>query len=363
MDHSKAYIHYKDPAVEPEVPNEQQLQSDIQSLITKIQQHNFSIHRHGFRGTHVKTQGVLKGRFSILPDLPRELAQGICGPENSGRDHDVAIRFANEPSFLDDDRKPGPRGCGMRVFDVHGSHLDPIGDETKTQDFTFNNAPVLELRDVKTTVEIFSVREKYFMEGEKGKEKIGQIVGKRQDGTLQLAPTKLPNRHFMSYTFYSQSAFRWGDYVCKYAIVPDTILQDKLEKLQMDESKDPEQHSLWLREFFKENDAVFDFKVQLCENIEEQSVEDTGTEWDDKKYPFRVVAKLTFPKGQDSFSHQRRTFWEDRLKLNVWYGLDAHQPLGSVNRLRKELYKVSQRNRADINVQELVDIKSVDDIP
>jgi hypothetical protein len=82
MSNSEKLVHYDDPGVEPPIPNEEELINDIISLIHRVQSHNFSMHRHGFRGTHVKTQGVVKGELTILPDLSDELAQGLCSPAN-----------------------------------------------------------------------------------------------------------------------------------------------------------------------------------------------------------------------------------------------------------------------------------------
>lgn len=171
------YVRANDPAVEPEVPNEEELQEQIQQIISRVQDHNFSMHRHGMRAIHVKTQGIVKGTFTVAPVLPEHLAQGISSPATAKQPHPVAIRFANEPSFMQDDRALGPRGCGMKVFNVEGSFMDPAGEGTKTQDFTFNNAPVLELRDVKTCVEVFTVQEAHFREPER----IAPEMKKRKD--------------------------------------------------------------------------------------------------------------------------------------------------------------------------------------
>ena len=54
------------------------------------------------------------------------------------------MRCANEPFKIDPDTVPGPRGIGMKIF---------LEGET-TQDILMNNAPILELTDVKTTKEI-----------------------------------------------------------------------------------------------------------------------------------------------------------------------------------------------------------------
>jgi hypothetical protein len=86
-------------------------------------------------------------------------------------------------------------------------------------------------------------------------------------------------------------------------------------------------------------------------------------EWDEEKFPFKTVAQLVFPRGQDSSDSARRTFWEDKMKLNIWYGLRDHQPLGSVNRLRKRLYQESQEFRSKLNNTEAVYVNSIDQIP
>lgn len=358
---SEPYVKFDDEGVEPKIENESELQNQLFDIIRRTQEHNFSMHRHAMRATHVKTQAIVKGQLTILPDLPAELAQAIASPDNAKRAHSVAIRFANEPSFLQDDRAPGPRGCGMKVFDVSGNFMDSHGSKTKTQDLTFNNAPLLELRDVKTTVEIFTIRERHFREPEK----IGPELDKRSDRSLQKAPMQLPNQHFLSYTMYSQSAYRWGPYVVKYALFPTGEYQAALEKShKITGSSSPEQHSEWLREWFRgTQDATYDLRVQLCQNLRAQSVEDASLAWDETAFPYQTVGKVVLPAGQDVFSSDRRTFWDDHMKLNVWYGLEEMRPLGSVNRLRKELYQRSAGFRGHINAAEYTDVSSVDQIP
>jgi hypothetical protein len=331
-------VRYDEPGVEPSIDNEAELTQEIHSLINRVQGHNFSMHRHGFRGTHVKVQGLVKGTLTV-PELPEELAQGICAKPAA---YDVAMRYANEPSFLQDDRAPGPRGCSMKVF------------SSPTQDFTFNNAPILELRDLATTIEIFRIREKHFREPEK----IAGAIKQRKDKDLQMAPSQLPNQHFLSYTMYSQSAYRWGPYVVKYALFPTS----KVPETPVTNDSDPEQHSQWLQEYFARNEMLYDLRVQLCEDIKQQPVEDASVQWNEDKYPFRTVAQVKFP-SQDSFDSARRSFWDDHMKLNVWAGSDEHRPLGSVNRLRKSLYQESQKKRAKLNNITLDDVKTLDQIP
>jgi hypothetical protein len=248
----------------------------------------------------------------------------------------------------------------MKVFDVDGSGkpLDEAGEKTKTQDFTLNNAPLLELTDLPTTLEIVGAERNF-----DNPEGLKAELNKRKDKDLQFAPATLSNQNFMSYTMYSQSAYRYGDYVVKYALFPTAKVQQVLaEKAKITDDSDMDQHSKWPQEYFQQNDAKFDFRVQLCRNLNEQSVEDCSKIWDEEKYPFETVAKVKLPKGQDVLDSKRRAFWDDHMKLNVWYGMEAHQPLGSANRSRKRLYQASVARRAKINATDVELVGSIEQI-
>ena len=84
--------------------------------------------------------------------------------------------------------------------------------------------------------------------------------------------------------------------------------------------------------------------------------------WDEATAPYQTIATVEFPP-QDALSAQRRVFWEDRMKLNPWDALTEHQPLGSINRLRKTVYEMSAKHRASINATEIRRVDSVDEIP
>jgi hypothetical protein len=111
-------------------------------------------------------------------------------------------RFANEPSFVLPDNTNAPRGLGMKVFGVKGDRILDDQDQVRldTQDFLWNNAPMVELTDVKTTLEIQRLREKYYDDHTQLKK---ELV-KRRDAAKQLAPGQLPNTYLLGGTMYSQ---------------------------------------------------------------------------------------------------------------------------------------------------------------
>lgn len=114
--------------------------------------------------------------------------------------------------------------------------------------------------------------------------------------------------HIESLRMHSQGAHRYGDYIVKYSLVPSSSTQ--IEAFNQKVDPNSESSTIlrdWLKTFYAANTASYLFQVQLLENLQDQSVENLGTEWDSQKYPLQTVAKLEVPP-QDSFIHARKTF-------------------------------------------------------
>lgn len=155
-----SYLQWDAPGVENPRADEDAKATQIGETMNKMQQHNLGQHGHAFRATHVKTQGIVKGKLAVLRHLPIHLQQGLF--KTPGKSHDVAARYANEPVFLQADHEPGPRGLSMRIFGAEGERLEGADPDATSQDFFFNNAPMIELTDIDTCLEIMQIREKYF---------------------------------------------------------------------------------------------------------------------------------------------------------------------------------------------------------
>ena len=247
-----------------------------------------------------------------------------------------------------------------------------------TQDIEFNSTPALDLATAKTTREIVGLRIKY---GNDQSELYKQLEA-RDDTELQKYRDTVRNTHLESTRQYSQTAYRFGDYVCKYCLVPSSETQKKL----YEETVKPDQHesnilSKWLQNFHGAHDAEYLLQFQLCENLEDQPVEYAGKVWDAEKYPWQTVAKLVIPK-QDSFNYELKTFWEDHMRVDPWHGLKTLQPLGSPNRLRRVgtcfcpltlstsnadrlvlVYPASSALRRKMNGRKERHVKSMDELP
>lgn len=98
-----------------------------------------------------------------------------------------------------------PRGLSMKLFNVQGETIDPEKyGSTNTQDIMMNNAPMLELTDLDTTLEIFSLREKYWRDPNGLKKELA----KRSDTSKQLAPGMLPSKPILGMEMFSQCEWR-----------------------------------------------------------------------------------------------------------------------------------------------------------
>lgn len=239
-----------------------------------------------------------------------------------------------------------PRGMSMKVFGVKGKRIDTenYGD-SDTQDLMFNNAPMLELTDLDTTLEIFTLREKYWREPNQLKLELA----KRSDRSKQFAPGTLPAKPVLGMEMFTQSAFRFGPYVAHLSLEPIAEEQQPFKDASAYSSSESftvlRDH---IDEYYKKHAARYNLRAQFSSDLKQQPVEDASTAWDEFYSPWHNLATITFPP-QETFSDERRTWWDDKIALSPFNGLDEHRPLGSVNRLRKQVYDASRRHRAKKN--------------
>lgn len=341
-------------------PEEDVAIDEICKLINESQRRVFDEHQHAFTGTHVKTHGVVKGIMEILPNLPNHLSQSMFSKPGI---HPIALRFSTETSNLIPDHQPQPRGIGMKVFDVQGEKLRSDLPNHSTHDFEFNSAPAIELGNAFVCRDILALRLQYPDPIEHQKQ-----LKKRNDYDVQDARNHIPTIPLFSQKQYSQSAFRYGDYVAKFALDPskNAPQTSKMEQDQITEKEDGNAaHRDRLIKYLKDEngECQFDFQVQLLQNLDEQLIEDCRQPWSEEKYPFETVAKVIIP-SQDPFLPERINLWRNNIRVNPWDGRKDLQPLGSINRLRKKVYYASAtyRRKMNGNLPEL-NVETIDQIP
>ena len=84
--------------------------------------------------------------------------------------------------------------------------------------------------------------------------------------------------------------------------------------------------------------------------------------WSEDESPYVCVAKITYPI-QHAYSDDRMVYGDDVLEFNSWRSIDAHRRLGSINRLKKDVYLASSVYRHEKNGLERTEPRVAADIP
>lgn len=256
----------------------------------------------------------------------------------------------------------------MKVFDVQGEMFEE-GRDIPTHDFEFNSSPTMELWDARTAREIIELRVQFGHDPEELHKQLELRRRRRHDVELQIprgqdVPPQPPrNTPLESLRQFSQTAHRFGDYMGKFRLSPNTSLQLLMQCEAVQPHHPPDVLHRWLRGFHLHHPADWLLQVQLCEDLTAQPVEEAGRQpWDPARWPWQTVARLHVPAGQDSFDLALKQFWEDHMRLDPWLGLTDLQPLGGVNRLRRVLYPASSRLRRSVNGVTEVHVRSLQDL-
>ena len=77
-------------------------------------------------------------------------------------------------------------------------------------------------------------------------------------------------------------------------------------------------------------------------------VEDPSIAWPEHQSPYETVARIEVAP-QTAWSAARAVAIDDGMAFSPWNCQAAHQPLGSVNRVRRDAYAMSSNLRGKIN--------------
>jgi catalase len=322
------------------------------------------------RGVHPKSHGCVKATFSINEDIDPELQVGLFAVPGKG--YAAHIRFSNAAALvgpdIDAQGKHGSRGMAIKVFDVGG---DVISDDNgaNNQDFLMINQPMFAFANSEDYLRLDRVLlrnndnpEAFFAPlklndpalNEEQKQRIlaymaaENIAGDDVQRILntfkiiqQIQATAVANPFDVQY--FSAAPFLFGkDRVMKFSVKP---------RQGIDHDRIPENPSgNYLAEALAETmnkagEIEFDFIVQVRAGDGEMGIENASSLWDEADYPFIPVAKVVIPAPQPDINSDENKAYCESLAYTPWHSLVEHQPIGSINRLRKSVYEASAEHR------------------
>ena len=77
-------------------------------------------------------------------------------------------------------------------------------------------------------------------------------------------------------------------------------------------------------------------------------IENASIPWPEEQSPYEIVARIEV-EPQTAWSEVRALAIDDGMAFSPWNCLAAHQPMGSINRVRREAYAMSSNLRSKIN--------------
>ena len=356
-----------EPAYEVTEEGEIKTQEELLETLHRISETTFKDSGHATRSVHAKSHGLLKGEFRVLDGLPVAYAQGIFSKPGTWP---VVMRLSTVPGDILDDSVSTPRGLAIKVVGVEGSRLDG-SDEAVTQDFIAVNGGSAfstpgakkfagSLKLLAATTDKAPGLKKALSAVLRGTEKIIEAVGGASSTIVSMGGH--PETHILGETFFSKIPILFGPYMAKISIVPVSPELIKLTDAPLNVNGKPNGLRDAVVEFFSQNSAEWELRVQLCTDLETMPIEDASVVWPETLSPYVAVARITAaPQAGWSLDLSRAV--DDGMSFSPWHGIQAHRPLGSIMRVRKAAYEMSSKFRAEHNGSEMIEPRNLDGFP
>ncbi|MBK1895340.1 catalase family protein [Chryseobacterium paridis] len=280
------------------------------------------------RNAHAKTYAVLKGEFKINPNLPEQL-QPFFDKER----YDLIIRFSNAHLKIKQSKKDMPAyGFSVKIKDDTGDVL---------ANYPLVNFPLFPLNSVSTFLKLFTSINHFFTK--KWNTLIPLIIQITKvvpslftvsflKNTIKLIGQR--NNFFLSFDYYSVGAYRLGEYMIKIKLRPKSPQKNFGKKMNTREA---------IESYFQSNEYTADVLIQICYDLHDQPINKLNREW--KNSPFIKVGEVKIGKN----AILDRTCENELLSFNPFESKTIFQPVGKIQKLRDEAYKVSIQTRRKIN--------------
>jgi hypothetical protein len=346
------------PSVEIAEPDEAETVRELVATLLKISQITYRDGHHALRSVHAKSNALLEGQLTVLPNLPPELAQGMFAAAGT---YPVLLRLSSSPGDILNDSVSTPRGLAIKVIGVKGNRL-PGSEAATTQDFVMINGPAFAAPNVKKflgnlkllagTTDKAPTLKAVLSTALRGAEKLLESVG-GHSGTLRALGGE-PATNPLGETYFTQVPMKFGQYIAKLSLAPANDALQSLKGAAVNITAAPNALRDAMQEFFRHDEAVWELRAQLCRDLEQMPVEDASVVWPEKLSPYLAVARVVVPK-QLAWGEARAAVLDDGTSFSPWHGMEDHRPLGSIMRARKVAYEASVRFRSEHNGQPIVE--------
>jgi hypothetical protein len=110
---------------------------------------------------------------------------------------------------------------------------------------------------------------------------------------------------------------------------------------------------------FARDGGTWALRVQLCTDVDTMPIEDAAVAWPEAQSPWVTVARV-HAGPQAAYGDELVRPIDEGMQFNPWHALAAHRPLGSIMRVRKAVYAMSKRFRAERTGIEIAEPRDLD---
>ena len=310
---------------------EKQLLEENKKSIADFVEHSSTLSdvNYATRNAHAKTYAVLKGEFIINPEMRSDLLY-LFDKEK----YNVVVRLSNAHLKIKKNKKDIPAyGFAIKIKD----------DADRTiANYPLVNFPLFPVNSVSVFLKLFTAINRFFIK------KWGNITpllvqfynvmpgiftGSFLKKSLELLFKK--NDFMLSFDYYSVGVYRLGEHMMKIKLSPKNP-QRKFDK-DLNAKKA-------IEKFCLEENYDADVMIQFCYDLKDQPINILNREW--KNSPFIKIGELKIEKN--SFLTPN-TCDNELLSFNPFESAEIFQPVGKIQKLRDEAYKVSLQTRKKIN--------------
>lgn len=283
---------------------------------------------------NTKTFGVVRGEFTVLPDLPPHLARGLFAEPRTFR---AWVRFSGPGPYAPPDLEDlGQCSVGIKVTGVPGPKL--MADERATQDLILVSPASFVTPNIRENAKM--------QRWVRAKAPIGYAITPGDTHLTHLAMQLLYSPMHSSpleVQYYSNVPFLLGEgQAVQYSLKPTSPRRSRIPAHPTENYlRDAMVRTLEAGEF------TFDFMVQVQTDAHRMPIEDATVKWPERESPYIPVARLRLPPQR--FDSDRQLAFADVLRYNPWHSLPEHKPLGNSNRARKRMYEELATLRQEMN--------------
>ncbi|POA42763.1 catalase [Pseudomonas sp. MPR-ANC1] len=308
-------------------------QEVIQTAVRIVDQHREPTRY--LRDAHAKAHGCVKAQVLVLPQLAQSLQQGVFS--EPGKTWQALIRLSNGNAYPQFDSIRDARGMAIKLLDVPGNPLLDNRQQQHEQDFVMFSHPNFFVSDVA------EYRQNVAAQAD-GKKVMAFVPGWDPRtwqvrhlfialATLSPAPDS-PTRT----TYFSVSPYKFGESNAKFRVTPDPDNCPAYTLPRQNQDLPNFLRSALNQQLSTDRvPACFLLQIQRQDANKYMPIEDTSIEWREQDSAFETVARITVPP-QD-FDTPQQNLDCDNLSFNPWFGIEAHRPIGGINRLRKAVYE------------------------